>query len=74
MTTKVEQVLKDSLSLSPSERALIAHCLIASIESTVDAEVEAEWIQLADRRLKDIEGGKVKPIGWDDLKKKVKSS
>jgi len=46
MTTKSEFILSEALSMSPIERARIAHCLIYSLEKPKAESVDAQWIQL----------------------------
>ena len=74
MASKVEFILSEALTMSPSERALVAHCLIASIDEPADDNVELEWIELARKRLAELESGKVDPVTWDELKQKIRSS
>jgi hypothetical protein len=39
-----------ALELAPSERARLAQCLLVSLEALSESEVEALWLQEADRR------------------------
>jgi len=72
MTTKSEFILNHALSMSPAERARIAHCLIYSLEEPAEGNVDEQWIQLAQKRLKELETGKVQPVSWDEIKKMVR--
>ena len=49
--TKVEFLLNEALSMSPSERAIMAHGLISSIEQPSQENVDTAWLQLAEQRL-----------------------
>ncbi len=69
---KTESLLNEALSMSPEERARIAHCLIYSLEQPSENNVDAEWIALAEKRLAQLENGSVKPVSWDELKKKIR--
>ncbi|MDM8536619.1 addiction module protein [Desulfobacterales bacterium HSG17] len=69
MTQKFEFILNHALSMSPAERVRIAHCLIHSLEETSEGNVDEKWIQLAKKRFKELENGKVKPVSWDEIKK-----
>ena len=73
MATKTDFLLSEALAMSPSERAKIAHCLSSSLEKPAMESVDEEWIQLAEKRLFDLESGKVKPVTWEVLKEKIKS-
>lgn len=74
MSTKVEFLLNEALSLSSSERANIAHCLISSIDEPVEENVDQEWIGLAKKRLLELKNGEVKPVSWNEIKEKVRAS
>ena len=72
MTSKADFILNEALSMSPAERATIAHCLISSLDQPQDKNVDAEWIKLAQKRLEDLENGSVKPVSWESIKQKVR--
>ena len=72
MTKKAEFLLKEALNISPQERAMLAHCLISSLDNTTDNNVDEEWVHLAEKRLADIESGKVSPVSWEEIKKNIK--
>jgi putative addiction module component (TIGR02574 family) len=72
MTTKSEFILNEALSMSPAERARIAHCLLHSLEEPSTENVDSEWIQLAQKRFEELENGTVKPVSWDEIKKRVR--
>ncbi len=74
MASKIDSLLNRALSLSPSERALIAHCLISSIDETADENVDKSWFELADKRISELEKQKVKPVVWQELKQKLRDS
>jgi putative addiction module component (TIGR02574 family) len=72
MTTKADFILNEALSMSPAERAMLAHCLISSLDQPKDKNVDAEWIRLAQKRLVDLENGSVEPVSWESIKQKVR--
>ena len=72
MTTKSEFILNEALSMNSTERARIAHCLIYSLEEPVAESVDAQWIQLAHKRLEELENGSVQPVSWEEVLKKVR--
>ncbi len=72
MTKKTEYILKEALNMSPEERSIVAHCLITSLDEQESINVDNEWISLAERRLSEIESGKVEPVSWEDIKNKIK--
>lgn len=44
MLTKTDFLLNEALSMSPSERAKIAHCLISSLDVPEETSVDEAWI------------------------------
>jgi len=68
----INQVLENAKQLTVSERALVAHCLISSLETRQDEGVEQAWSELAELRFQELVSGKVKAVSWDDIKKEVK--
>ena len=68
----VRGFIKKTKHLSPGERALIAHCLISSLDSRQEKGVDQAWGELAKQRYDEIISGKVAPVSWDDIKKKIK--
>jgi len=47
------------LALPEKDRAFLARQLIASLDDTVDADAETQWLEVIDRRSREIEEGKV---------------
>lgn len=54
-----EKLAAEVLALPSSVRAFLAHKLIASLEEDIDEEAESQWMQVIDRRGKEIEDGLV---------------
>lgn len=73
MAADIKRVIEDIKKLSADERALIAHCLISSLEAKQDENVEEAWAQLAEERLAALSSGKVMPVTWEEIKEKIKS-
>ena len=71
MTSKAEFILNEALSMSPADRAKLAHCLISSLNQPKDKNVDVEWIKLAQKRLVDLKIGRVKPVSWESIKRKA---
>ncbi len=68
----VKQIIKDVKGLTAHEKALIAHCLISSLETRQDDDVDTLWAELAEKRYEDLISGKVKPISWEKIKENIK--
>ncbi len=73
MSAALKQVFESIKDLSPDERALVAHCLISSLESRQDEGVDEAWTELSEKRLMELKSGEVKGVTWGDIKNKVKS-
>ena len=69
----IKQVIEKTKHLSPKERALVAHCLISSLETRQDEGVDQAWADLAEKRYEELISGQVEPVSWEDIKKNVKS-
>ena len=69
----MQQVIKDIKHLNSREKATIAHCLIASLETRQDEDVNRVWAELAQKRFAEIVSGEVKPVSWESIRKEVKS-
>jgi hypothetical protein len=72
MTATLEQVFKDVSYLSIREKALVAHCLIASLDTAQDDDIDSAWAGLAEKRFFELISGKVKTISWDEIKRGLK--
>ena len=68
----VRQFIERTKYFSSGERALIAHCLISSLDTRQDKGVDQAWGELAERRYEELVSGKVAPVSWNDIKKEVK--
>ncbi len=72
MSAAFKQVIENIKELSHGERALVAHCLISSLETEPDQGVDAAWSALSEKRLSELESGAVKGMSWQEIKNKVK--
>ncbi len=72
MSTNIKHVIEEIKHLNAHERALVAHCLISSLETKQDEGVDLAWAELAEKRYSELISGKVKSVSWEDLKKEVK--
>ena len=68
----IKHVIDKTKNLSLRERALVAHCLISSLETRHDEGVDQAWAELAEKRYEELVSGKVEPVAWEDIKKDVK--
>lgn len=73
MSAVFKQVIQDIGELSSDEKALVAHCLISSLEIKHDDSVDVAWGELAEKRFLELESGVVKGVSWDEIRNKVTS-
>ncbi len=78
MPTIVNQIADDILELPESDRALLAHRLIQSLDDKIDSDAEALWMEEIDRRSTEIRKQSVhcRPIGdvISDIRRKLKDA
>ncbi len=72
MSAAFKQMMEQIKDLSPDERALVAHCLILSLDPSQDEEVDAAWAKLSEARLAELKLGKVQGISWTEIKEQIK--
>ncbi len=72
MSAVFKQVIENIENLSSDEKALVAHCLISSLEVKHDDSVDQAWGKLAQQRFTDLESGAVKGVTWGEIKNKIK--
>jgi putative addiction module component (TIGR02574 family) len=68
-----QSYLSKQLELSAAEKALMAHCLISSLESQQDEGVDEAWAYLAEKRYLELESGTVKGLSWEEIKHGVEN-
>lgn len=59
MSDNLELVADAALALEREQRASLAHQLIASLDEQVDADAEAAWLKVIERRVREVESGEV---------------
>jgi putative addiction module component (TIGR02574 family) len=63
-----------ALKLPPEQRARLAERLISSLDPTSDPDSEQLWVQEAERRLDELESGRVEPVPADRVIENVRTS
>jgi len=71
MSAALSQAIANIKALSANERALVAHYLIASLETQQEYGVEDAWEELAAKRYSELESGSVIGLSWEELKTRV---
>ena len=65
--------IAEVLALPASDRAYLAHQLIASLDPQQDADAEAQWHEAIDRRSREIEEGKVACRPVDEVVQEIRT-
>lgn len=71
MSNSAETVLDSALKLSSEDRARLAAELIASLDGSPDAGVEAAWDSEIERRIEQADQGTVQLLDWTAVKADV---
>ena len=67
MSAVLKQVIENIEELTYGEKALVAHCLISSLEIKHDESVDNAWADLAEKRFSELESGVVKGVSWSEI-------
>jgi putative addiction module component (TIGR02574 family) len=62
MSRSYEEIRDEALRLSDEERGRLSEDLLDSLRSDEERAIEREWIEVAERRLAEVEAGIVRPI------------
>jgi putative addiction module component (TIGR02574 family) len=71
MDPEAERVLARALQLAPAQRETLARWLIESLDGEPDPDPEKAWEAELDRRLADLDSGKVQAIGIEEFRKRI---
>jgi len=71
MSAVFQQVIENIERLSSDEKALVAHCLISSLEVKHDDSVDEAWAKLAKNRFNELNSGAIKGVSWDEIKASI---
>ena len=71
MNPNHQKVLEEALRLPIEARAALAGHLLESLDETVDEDVELAWSEEIERRIDDLNLGKVKTVPWSVARRQV---
>lgn len=74
MTTLAEELYQNALDLEQKERATLAARLFESLDREVEEGVEAAWLAEVERRMEELDSGKVQSIPWDEVRCALRNS
>lgn len=73
MATDAQRLLEQALSLPEDQRADLAGNLIASLDTTIDANVDSAWQQEIDRRYREVASGESTTVSWAEIERKARA-
>jgi len=69
----IKSLEEQALGLPPTERARLARDLLDSLESLSPAEIEALWLEEAERRARELDSGSVQPVSSAEVERKARA-
>ena len=69
MNPTVDELVAQAELLPVADRELLLDRLRQTLPHAIDPDIEAAWIEEAERRLDAIERGDEKTVPWDDVRK-----
>ncbi|MGD0505989.1 MAG: addiction module protein [Steroidobacteraceae bacterium] len=68
-----DTIEEEAMSLPPRERAKLAERLLESLDNLPERDVEALWLDVAERRAREIDEGRVQLVTPEDLEQRVRA-
>lgn len=68
-----EEILKAALALPPGMRAMLADHLLTSLDGPDQKRIDALWAEEAERRIREIDEGKVETIDGELVMQRLRS-
>lgn len=72
-SSALEKVRAEALNLSETERADLAHNLVASLDGPAESDVEKAWDAEILRRLSEIESGTANLIDREEFRRRMRA-
>ncbi len=71
MAILAEELYRKALDLDEKERAALAARLIESLDTEIEEGVEAAWLVEIERRMEELDSGKVRSIPWEEVRARL---
>jgi putative addiction module component (TIGR02574 family) len=71
--TSVDEILRAALKLPPNARAMLAGHLLESLDDPEQTGIDAAWAEEIERRIRDIDEGRVKLIPGEEVLAELRS-
>jgi Putative addiction module component len=72
-TSIAAEKVAEVLALPEQDRAFLAHQLIASLDTIIDADAEAEWREVIGRRSREMEGGQMDTRSEEEMLRDIRA-
>lgn len=69
-----DEILEQAMALPEKQRGALAELLMESLKPEDDDEIDPELMAIWERRLEEIESGKVKPVPLEEALARVRAS
>ena len=70
MTADAQELLQKALTLPDNERTELAGNLIASLDATIDPDMDAAWQEEIARRFREVQSGQVQTMSWESVERR----
>ncbi len=74
MATPIEDLFERASILDEQDRATLAGLLLDSLENEIDEDIESAWLEEIERRIQELDAGRVDLITWEDVKEKLRKN
>ncbi len=68
----LKQAIETTKELNSNDKAVLAHCLISSLELTQEDNVDNSWAELSEKRYAEMVSGTAEAVSWESIKKSVR--
>jgi putative addiction module component (TIGR02574 family) len=72
MSRTVEDLIREAAELPEQDRAALAGLLIESLEGPPDPDVDAAWAAEIERRVADVDAGRVTTVPWEEVRERLR--
>ena len=69
----IQTIEREALGLNPAHRAKLAHELLESLDTLSPEEINELWLDEAERRLKELDEGRVQLVPSEDVYRKAQA-
>lgn len=71
--TSFDEILSAALALPPNARAMLVGHLLESLDGSEQTEIDAAWAEEIERRVRDIDDGRVELIPGEEVLAELRS-